>query len=179
MSRAEGGPPLVVERLDPDRHDRTAFSCGVDQVDNYFQRTANKLAKADNIRVYVMLSPDDALIGFYAINAHATDLPPRLARTRPGHGLIPAAYLSMMGVDTRFAGRGYGKDLLMDALLRIHRLSREIGTAVVMLDILDCGDPEKLERRRALYVRLGFMPLQANPNRLYLPIATIGKLLVQ
>lgn len=172
---------MVVERLDPDRHDRTGFSCGVDQVDNYFQRTASKLSKADNVRVYVMLSPDDDIIGFYAINAHAvnyTDLPPSFARTRPGHGLIPAAYLSMMGVDARFAGRGYGRDLLMDALLRLRRLSREIGTAVVMLDVLDCGDPARRERRRALYVRFGFMPLQVDPNRLYLPIATVGKLFV-
>lgn len=179
MSDEGGTRPVVVERLDPARHDRTAFSCGVEQVDNYFSRTANKLAKADNVRVYVMLSPDQVVIGFYAINAHAvsfSDLPPRFARNRPGHGFIPAAYLSMMGVDTRFAGRGYGQNLLMDALLRIYRLSREIGTPVVLLDVLDCGDPEKLERRRALYARFGFMPMQGDPSRMYLPTATVGKL---
>jgi len=32
-----------IEPLDPDRHDRAAFSCGVDQVDNFFRKTANKL----------------------------------------------------------------------------------------------------------------------------------------
>lgn len=137
------------------------------------------MAKAGNVRVYVMLSPDGDLIGFYAINAHAvdyTDLPPRFAGTRPRHGSIPAAYLSMMGVDAQFAGQGYGKDLLMDALLRIHRLSQEIGTAVIVLDVLDCGDPGKVEKRRALYSKFGFVPLQTVPMRMYLPIATVGKL---
>src|SRR3546814_20870845 len=64
-----------------------------------------------------------------SINAHAIDytrLPPRFARNRPGHGSIPAAFLSMMGGDAGFAGRGHGKVLLTDALLRITRLSREI-----------------------------------------------------
>jgi hypothetical protein len=40
----------IIEPFDPERHDRAAFSCGVEQVDNYFQKTANKLAKADNVR---------------------------------------------------------------------------------------------------------------------------------
>lgn len=44
----------VIEPFDPSKHDRTAFSCGVEQVDNYFQKTANKLAKVDNVRLFVM-----------------------------------------------------------------------------------------------------------------------------
>lgn len=51
------------------------------------------------------------LIGFYATNAHAIDyseLPDRSARDRPAHGGIPAAYISMVGVDTRFQRQGYG-----------------------------------------------------------------------
>src|SRR3546814_4726160 len=63
--------PVVVEPLDPERHDRAAFRSGIAQVDNYFHRTANKLAKAGNVRVYVMTSTGGDLIGFYAINAHA------------------------------------------------------------------------------------------------------------
>lgn len=179
MTPSQGERPVVVEPLDTARHDRSAFRCGIAQVDNYFQKTANKLSKADNVRVFVMLSPERALIGFYALNAHAVDyahLPAAFARNRPRHGSIPAAYLSMMGVDARFAGQGYGTSLLIDALLRIHRLSREIGTSVVMLDVLDCGDPARVARRRAFYTRFGFTPLLAAPQRLFLPIATIGKL---
>ena len=86
----------TIEPFDPERHDRAAFSCGVEQDDNYFQKTANKLAKADNVRLYVMVDPVGTVIGFYALNAHAvhfTDLPAKFARTRPSHGNIPAAYI--------------------------------------------------------------------------------------
>lgn len=84
----------IIEPFDPERHDRAAFSCGVEQVDNYFQKTANKLAMADNVRLYVMVDPAGTVIGFYALNAHAVhfqDLPAKFARTRPSHGNIPAA----------------------------------------------------------------------------------------
>jgi len=62
----------TIEPFDPERHDRAAFSCGVKQVDNYFQKTANKLAKADNVRLYVMVDPGGSVIGFYALNADST-----------------------------------------------------------------------------------------------------------
>lgn len=179
MSEA-GNDRTTIEPLDPERHDRAAFSCGVEQVDNFFKRTAYKLAQADNLRVFAMMSPGDDLIGFYALNAHSVDyadLPKKFARTRPGHGLIPAAYISMIGVDERFKGHGYGGDLLVDALMRIARAADELGIAVVMLDILDCGDPELVEKRRKLYLSYGFVPLPSNPLRLFLPIGTVLALL--
>ena len=60
----------------------------------------------------------------HALNAHAVtyaDLPPKFALIRTSRGNIPAANISMFGVDQRFAGRGYGGDLLVDAQKRIAR----------------------------------------------------------
>ena len=170
----------VIEPFDPARHNRTAFSCGIEQVDNYFRKTANKLARADNVRLFVMADPAGQVIGFYAIDAHAVayeDLPPRYARARPAHGNIPAAYISMIGRDQRFRGGGYGGDLLVDALRRIAKAADMLGIAVVMLDVLDCGDPERVAQRKALYEAYGFMALPSNPLRMFLPLATVRMLL--
>ena len=178
MTTASGGKNTI-ELFDPDKHDRTAFSCGVEQVDNYFKKTANKLAKADNARVYVMTAPGGAVVGFYALNAHAvgySDLPAKYARTRPAHGSIPAAFLSMIGVDQRFAGQGFGGDLLVDALLRVAQAAEMAGIAVVVLDVLDDGNPELVERRAKLNAGYGFQPLPSNPRRMFLPMATVRKL---
>ena len=172
----------TIEPFDPEKHDRAAFSCGVEQVDNYFQKTANKLAKADNVRLYVMVDPAGTVIGFYALNAHAvhfTDLPAKFARTRPSHGNIPAAYISMIGRDQRFRGGGYGGDLLVDALRRIAVAADAIGVAVVMLDVLDCGDPDRVARRKTLYESYGFLSLASNPLRMFLPVSVIHKLIVE
>ena len=173
-------PRTTIETFDPAKHDRTAFSCGIVQVDNFFRKTANKLQKADNIRVRVMSTDEGDLVGFYAINAHAVaydKLPDRFARNRPGHGLIPAAYISMIGVDRRFQGLGYGGELLVDCLVRIAQIADVLGTAVVMLDILDCGSQELVEKRRLLYRRYGFEALPSDPLRMFLPVTTVRELL--
>lgn len=78
-------------------------------------------------------------------------LPVRYALGRPGHGSIPAVYISMIGVDTRFARRGYGGDLLVDCLTRIANVADNLGIAVVMLDVLDCGDPVLVDKRKKHY----------------------------
>lgn len=173
-------PTLLIEAFDPAIHDRAGFSCGVEQVDNFFKRTANKLASADNLRVFVLTDDAHNVIGFYAINAHAVDyenLPARYARTRPGHGSIPAAYISMMGVDARYTGNGYGAYLVVDALKRIAAVAENLGVAVVMLDVLDDGDADRVSQRTALYARYGFTALPSNPLRLFLPIDTIRKMI--
>lgn len=173
-------PAFTIAPFDAEKHDRLAFSCGVAQVDNYFRTTANKLAKADNVRLYVMAAQDGSVIGFYALNAHSVlygDLPARFARTRPMHGSIPAAYISMIGRDQRYGGGGYGGDLLVDALRRIAGAADAIGIAVVMLDVLDCGDPTRVARRKALYESYGFQGLASNPLRMFLPLQVVRALL--
>lgn len=172
----------TIEPFDPERHDRAAFSCGIEQVDNYFQKTANKLVRADNVRVYVMVDPTGTVIGFYALNAHAVhfaDLPTKFARTRPSHGNIPAAYISMIGRDQKFRGGGFGGDLLVDALRRIAVAADAIGVAVVMLDVLDCGDPDRVARREALYESYGFQSLASNPLRMFLPVSVSRRLIAE
>lgn len=173
-------PKFAIEPLDPSKHDRAAFSCGVEQVDNFLHRTANKLVAADNLRVFVMTADGGEIVGFYALNAHATnytDLPSKYARTRPGHGSIPAAYLSMIGVDKRYAGHGYGGDLLIDALTRVATAADNIGIAMIMLDVLDDGNVELVAKRKALYEGYGFTALPSNPLRLFLPVAAVQALL--
>lgn len=173
---------FTIEPFDPARHDRTAFSCGIEQVDNYFRKTANKLVKADNVRLYVMTAQDGAVVGFYSVNAHSVDyqdLPKRFERARPSHGNIPAAYISMIGRDERYRGHRYGGVLLIDALTRIADAADSLGIAIVMLDVLDCGDPERVTRRKALYEEFGFIPLQSDPLRMYLPLTTVRQLLAE
>lgn len=170
---------FIIEPLDTKRHERKRFSSGISQVDNYLQKTANKLVKADNLRVYVMTTAEGDLVGFYGLNAHKIDhieLPESYARSRPGHGDIPAVYISMIGVDTRYQRQGLGGLLLADALHRILAISKIVGVSIALLDILDCGDPARVAERRNLYIRFGFQTLPDAQLRLFMPVAAIAKL---
>lgn len=180
-----GGPDesyqsFQIESFDPEKHDRENFECGVDQVDNYFKKTANKLRKAGNTSVYVMVGSNGDVAGFYAMNAHAVhyeDLPNRYKRTAPGHGSIPAVYISMIGRDVRYNGRGIGEDLLIDALCRASRASGSgYAAAVIMLDVLDCGNAERTAKRKAIYERFQFQSLASDSLRMFMPMGTADAL---
>lgn len=171
-----------IQPFDPSRHDRSTFSCGVAKVDNFVRQTAGKLSRAGNTRLFMMTSPTGELIGFYALNAGAVDyrdLPRRFARDRPSHGTIPAAFIAMIGVDSRFQGSGYGGDLLVDCLTRIVDASDALGIAVILLDVLDCGNDRQIERRRALYLDFGFEPLASAPLRLFMSAERARRFLAQ
>jgi hypothetical protein len=179
----EPASQVRIEEFDPNIHDRDGFSCGVERVDNFFKATANKLAGAGNLKLFVMVSGDGETIGFHAINAHAVhyaDLPKKpFARTRPGHGMIPAAFIAMIGRDARFRGQSHGADLLVDALRKIARAAETLGLAVVLLDVLDCGDAKKVAARKAIYGGFGFVALTSNPLRMYLPMSVVFALIAE
>lgn len=91
MTNSKSNATCIIEPLDPSKHDRAAFSCGIDQVDNFFKRTANKLERAGYLRVHVLTEPNGSIIGFFALNAHSihyADLPEKFKSDRPGHGTI-------------------------------------------------------------------------------------------
>ncbi|MHA6347510.1 GNAT family N-acetyltransferase [Roseivivax sp. CAU 1761] len=171
----------TIEPFDAKSQDRAAFSCGVPQIDNYLKLTAKKGSKTDVVRIWVVLDDDRRTLGFYGINMHAVvaeDMPDELAKKAPRHGVLPAAFISMVGVDQTMQGKGLGSALLADALSRIGRVSEEIWTYAVLLDVFDCGNPEIVARRKTYYESFGFIPLPDQPLRLFMPIQTVRALSV-
>jgi len=166
---------MRIERFDPSIHDRTQFASGIPAVDNFFARTANKLQRADNLRVFVLLADNGDLLGFHALNAASMDyrdLPRQFARARPSHGTIPVAFVAMMGIGAQHQGKRLGKILLSDVCTRAARAAEDLGLAAIVLDVLDCGDEERVRRRRSFYDSFGFQSLPTNPMRMYLPLSS-------
>ena len=61
-----------------------------------------------------------------------------------------AAFIAMICRDQRETGAGFAGDLLVDSLQRFIQAADVLGIAVVLLDVLDCGDPKRTARRQAL-----------------------------
>ena len=172
---AEEQAPFTIQPFDPKAHDRAAFSCGVQQIDNYLKLTAKKGSKADVVRIWVVIDKGNNIVGFYGINMHAIDakeMPASYKKKAMKHGLLPAAFIAMIGVDEKHQGNGLGSALVADALDRIARASEEIGTCVIMLDVFDDGNVDAVTRRKSYYESFGFGPLPDQPLRLFMPVAT-------
>ncbi|MEM9751461.1 MAG: GNAT family N-acetyltransferase [Pseudomonadota bacterium] len=177
LTKAGDKRPIKIEPFDPDRHDRTAFFCGYERIDNYLKRSAKKHQKGDFTRVYVAVESGNAtVLGFYSVNAHsivASDLPPAAARNAPRHGAAPCLYLSMIGVDRARQGGGIGQALMVDALRKAAHTSSVIGLKFVVLDVLEDGGPLAVERRSRFYEDLGFMKLPSRPTRMFIPLKDV------
>ncbi|MEM9838025.1 MAG: GNAT family N-acetyltransferase [Pseudomonadota bacterium] len=170
-------PSYVITPFDPDTHDRTAFSCGLDRIDNFLKLTAKKHQQGDFSRVFVACTGDsNAVVGYYALNAHALTgegLPEALTKRGPRHG-IPAAYLSMICVDQAHQGQGLGVLLLADALMRVLHVSDTLGLKAVILDVVDDDGEDQFERRKAFYARMGFQAFSNNDRRMFLTLKDIA-----
>ncbi|KFI47933.1 GNAT family N-acetyltransferase [Bifidobacterium biavatii] len=125
-------------RLDPnDRLD--GFDCGIVLIDEWLETRARTAEKQGTAAVYVTFGETGDLAGFYLLSAyaveHAAVAGGWLRRNTPEQ--IPAILLGMLGVDHRFQGKGLGRKLLHDAVVRALNVSRDIGARALMVDPVD------------------------------------------
>lgn len=154
------------------KHDRAAFSCGVEALDRYLEKQAGQDVSRRVAAVFVITPDGTTIAGFYTLSAHLVnlaDLPERVAKKLPRYPNVPATLLGRLAVSENFRGQGIGELLLLDALQRALGNTREVASAVVVVDAKD-------ERARGFYLRHDFIPLPTQPNRLFHPMKTIEKL---
>jgi GNAT superfamily N-acetyltransferase len=162
-------PRLRVEALNS-RHDRALFASGVEPLDRYFRTQAGQDARKNMAAPFVLILPDGMIGGYYTLSSTAVnlaELPDETARRLPRYPLVPATLLGRLAVDRRFQGRGYGRFLLADALLRAVR--SEIASFAVIVDAKD-------DAARRFYERESFLPLLDQPMKLFRPMADLAKL---
>ena len=164
---------ITIEPLDSARHDREAFSCGVERLDNFFKITASKYVKEDNGRIYVAVEQSSGrVVGFHAINPHAIDVSEFDEKTRKrfpvGRDRISAFYLSMVARDLSVRGKGLGPLLLADVFHRCLAAADIAGGRFILQDALD-------ERAARLYASMGFTPLPSHPARMVISMAKVRK----
>lgn len=172
MARTAGKASWIIEPL-AKKHDRAAFSCGHDSLDNYIKTQASQDARRHAAAPFVALQQDSpTVLGYYTLSSIGIDLkeiPAETAATLPRYPIVPATLLGRLAVDQSLQGKGLGEHLLMDALNRAHVHSSDIASAAIVVDAID---PDAAR----FYKHFDFLPLVGSKNRLFLPINTISNL---
>jgi GNAT superfamily N-acetyltransferase len=156
------------------QHDRTAFHCGEDTLDRYLMQLARQDADKLVAAPFVAVSPPaPRVLGYYTLSASVltlADLPDDLARKLPRYPQLPVTLLGRLALDQATKGQGLGGHLLLDAMHRSLMHADQIAAMAVVVDAMSA------EAAR-FYGHYGFKPLQAEPRRLFIPMATVAKLL--
>lgn len=159
-----------VEPLDRARHRIDRFACGRQQLDRWLRAYAGQGQRRDTARTFVACragAPEVA--GYYTLLASQVEHGSATGAVRHGtsaHFPIPVCLLARLAVDRSEQGAGLGRSLLLDALRRIDRASREVAMRAVLVHAVD-------EEAAAFYRRFGFEPTSSAPPTLMVPLDAV------
>jgi GNAT superfamily N-acetyltransferase len=169
----DAAPRFRVEPLAPERHDRSAFSCGVESLDHYLkaQATQDMRRKANAVFVMVPLDAPSQIAGYFTLCALALDhgeVPEAARKHLPRYPLVSATLIGRLAVAKGRQRQGLGSLLLARALRKAYGNAAVVGSAMVVVDAID-------QAALGFYRAHGFTRLP-DSLRLILPMRAVGRL---
>ncbi|MFZ1055475.1 MAG: GNAT family N-acetyltransferase [Opitutaceae bacterium] len=135
--------------LTPD-HVLDQFDCGVIELNDFLRKHALLSLGSGSARTYVA-SRGSRVVGYYSLAYGALtpeEAPERIRKGMPRHPL-PVMLLARLAVDRSEQGRGLGKGLLKDALLRTAKAAEIAGLRALLVHAKD-------DQARAFYLKFDF-----------------------
>jgi GNAT superfamily N-acetyltransferase len=147
------------------QHETSEFDCGSDAQTSWLRKHALQAQAAETSVVYVVCRAGERrVVGYFALAAGSVEpveAPPRVTRGA-GRYLVPVILLTRLGVDLEEQGRGLGKALMKEVLLRTAEAADTIGARALLIHA-------ESETARAFYEHLGeFEPSPTDRLHLYL-----------
>jgi GNAT superfamily N-acetyltransferase len=146
-----------------DKHHNTSFfDCGVEPLNEYLRKYALLNHQNRAARTYVAIK-DNYLVGFYTLAAASVSrdqVPPRVAQGL-GQYPVPVTLLARLAVDRSEKGKGLGRGLLRDAILRALQVAELVGSRAI-------GTHAKDDEAKRFYEKFKFVSSPINDLHLYL-----------
>lgn len=160
----------VRKLLEADRVEQ--FDCRQPALNQFLQRYALVNQKANSAQTYVCCHEAD-VVGFYSLAVGSVD--PKQAPSRVLKGLarhpVPVMILARLAVDREHQGKGLGRALLKDALLRTAQAADIAGIRCLLVHAKD-------DRARQWYASWDFEPSPTDPYHLFLMVKDLKALLM-
>ena len=152
------------------RHNRDAFDCGEEALNEFLRRYARKSHELGGAKTFLAIREDnqETVLGFYSLCPASVEYArtPKILKRGLARYDVPAFRLARLAVDRSVQGQGLGGQLLLVAGRRCLLVSAEVGGVALLIDA-------KNEKVARWYARYGAIPLLDAPLSLVLPLATI------
>ncbi len=163
---------MKVVLLERKSHDRSKFSCEEDLLTEYIQKQVSQDVKKGLAACFVVINTESEVIGYYTLTSESlarTSIPEKYQKKVPGNYNAPVTLLGRLARDISQKGTDIGESLLMDALYRSYKISKEsIGSMAVVVDPLS-------QYAINFYAKYGF-ELIPDSGKMFIPMRTIAKL---
>lgn len=160
---------LEEQALDPDRHDRKNFTCGIAALDEYLLRFAVQQSKkgVTVVRVLVDDSKPAEILGYYSLSAAQIDvssLDEADKKQLPRYP-VPCFRMGRLACSTAHQGKGIGKLLIGCAVARCIEARKQVAAFALIVDA-------KNAHAKNFYKHFGFKACVDSPMTLYLGLGT-------
>lgn len=153
-----------------DRHDRVSFDCDVPPLNDYLKKFARQNHETGISLTFVATDSahPNIVLGYYSVSMgqiECESLPPDNRKRLPKYP-VPVMRIGRLAVDKSMRGKGIGRELLMDALVRSIEASRNVGVFAVVVDAKD-------DTAKEFYKKYGFLELLDKPMVLFILMSTV------
>lgn len=127
-----------IEKLTSD-HECQPFTCRKRPLETWLKRHALKNQRVDSSQTYV-IHRGGIVVGYYSLTyseVQHENCPSDIAEGMPKKYAIPVVLLARLAVDDREQGRGLGKALLKDALVRCLAAADIAGARAILVHAID------------------------------------------
>ena len=150
------------EKLEAD-HDLSSFDSGTPVLDDWLRRRALPNQERGAARTYVICA-GNRVVGYYALAAGAIAQSEATGRTRRNMpDPVPVMVIGRLAIHSRYQGRGLGRALLRDAVLRTLQAADIAGIRAMLVHAIS-------EDAKRFYERCGFQPSPVDPMTLMITI---------
>lgn len=151
-------------------HDLLSFDSGEPILDDWLRRRALHNEASGASRTYVVCI-GKTVVGYYTLAVGAVaqaEVPGRIKRNMPDP--LPVMVLGRLAVDKNCQGRGIGKGLLRDAVLRTVQAAEIAGIRAILVHAIS-------EPAKRFYEGCGFTSSPIDPLTVMLTVAEVEKIL--
>lgn len=154
-------------------HIRKNFTCEEDSLTDYIRNQVSQDIRKRLATCFVAVDNNQNVIGYYTLTSESLGrelIPEKYLKQVPKNYNAPVILLGRLARDITAKGKGLGEYLLLDALFRSYKLSKEsIGAMAVVVDPIN-------DKAIEVYEKYGFVKLP-DSEKMFLPMKTIGKLI--
>jgi GNAT superfamily N-acetyltransferase len=152
------------------RHDREAFDCGEEALNEFLRRYARKSHELGGAKTFLAIANagNKTVVGFYSLSPACVDYArtPEVVRRGLARHDVPGFRVARLAVDRKAQGHGLGGQLLLAAGRRCLLAAAEVGGVALVIDA-------KNERVARWYASYGAVPMADAPMTLLLPLSTM------
>lgn len=147
------------------------FDCGEPELNHFLQRHALVNQRANSAQTYVCCA-DEHVVGFYSLAVGSVghdSAPPRVSKGHARHPVL-VMLLTRLAIDLSLQGKGLGRALLKDALLRTAQAADIAGIRCLLVHA-------KSDAARQWYGSWQFEPSPTDPRHLFMMLKDLKALL--